>query len=80
MKLAVVVEITPFVFEVSTKELVVVDMLRVLFVMIEEVATDPPMFEVRVLADATSVVGTERLVMVALFATMEFSTTLSVKA
>ena len=97
MKLAVVVAITPFTTEVSTKSLVVVEMARVcdvpafmidcrsvlvetplivvvrivpeaesaLELMMVDVETEPPTFEVIVLTEDDKVLGTERFVIVA---------------
>lgn len=42
------VETTPFIFEVSSNELVVVEMVRVLLLIIEEVATKPLMLVVKI--------------------------------
>ena len=49
---AVVVAITPFTFVVSSKELVEVEIVRVLLVMMEVVATKPLIFVVNTFPDA----------------------------
>jgi hypothetical protein len=73
MKFAVVVEIIPFVFEVSVKELVLVATVKVLFVIIEEVAIELlPSIDVRVFPVAEREFEVFRFVVVKFVVVPEF--------
>ena len=48
MNLAVVVEITPFTFEVNSNEFVEVEIVKLLLLIIVEVDIEPPILEVKI--------------------------------
>lgn len=56
-----VVDITPLILEVSSNELVDVEIVSVLLLMIVEVETEPPMLEVSVFPSEDKILDTVRL-------------------